>query len=899
MKADACKIQVRNAFPDEDDHLTHINDQRTSNDVNAEHVREPAEPAVNYVNAEHVREPAEPAVNYVNAEHVREPAKPAVNDVNAEHVREPAEPAVNYVNAEHVREPAEPAVNYVNANEQLHCTTNSGLSIDVFDPATHAGKVVSCEIRRKLTEHGPIQPESINMMGGSFPISKIGQKERSFSEHHYLKKMPDGSMVKREWLSYSKSTDKVFCISCMLHGTPVAQRRPLCQKGVNDWGHIHTRLLQHEATDEHIHAEIAKGMFLASFRIDRDLLGAANTRVAEHREVVSIIMSVIIYLATHNDALRGHDEKSTSFNRGRFLDLLSLVARNHPYLHSHLRHVNSNTKKNRVTFMSNVSQNMMIDVLANEVRSRILKDIKEAGLFAVIIDTTTDLAKLDQFSLLARYCNSSGEPQERLIALDVAEDATGAGMFKLFKELCQRHGLDWKSDLCAQSYDGAANMQGEYKGLRSLIQTENPRALYVWCFAHILNLVIVDAVDKNEESRNFFGVLQRLVSYMGARKRTAVHVAQQKILYPGQRCRRLKHLSNTRWTSHDRAIDAVMSTFESLLDSLDILRKDKDRETSSGADNFFSNLTSFKFVLMMLIMKSIFDITTPLSTYLQTKGLDFLQAMALVSSTTKELQDLRNEACFDKLYKQAVDFATRHGFNDCELALSETRVRRKKKMPGEMVSDEVPKESKTRYRTQVYYQVVDTCLAAIKNRFEQAEDILRDLAILNPDRLFQFQKLKDIPDDAFGKIVKWLPEINCEALKNEYIMFAKSYKNLIAAVKPNIIHLRSTMEVEEQKENPAEELKSMEEENILKTGSINFGKTDESDTDVESEVDSTNDMESMKKVSDILKIIKDFKIESAFPNLCLAYKGICTIPPSSASAERSFSKLKIIKTRLR
>lgn len=48
------------------------------------------------------------------------------------------------------------------------------------------------------------------------------------------------------------------------------------------------------------------------------------------------------------------------------------------------------------------------------------------------------------------------------------------------------------SIITGQSYDGAWSMRGQYSGLRALVQKENPKALYVWCHAHVLNLVIID-----------------------------------------------------------------------------------------------------------------------------------------------------------------------------------------------------------------------------------------------------------------------------------------------------------------------------------------------------------------------------------------------------------------------
>jgi len=35
-------------------------------------------------------------------------------------------------------------------------------------------------------------------------------------------------------------------------------------------------------------------------------------------------------------------------------------------------------------------------------------------------------------------------------------------------------------------------MEGHYSDLRLYVQEKNPRTLYVWCFSHVLNLVVVD-----------------------------------------------------------------------------------------------------------------------------------------------------------------------------------------------------------------------------------------------------------------------------------------------------------------------------------------------------------------------------------------------------------------------
>lgn len=56
------------------------------------------------------------------------------------------------------------------------------------------------------------------------------------------------------------------------------------------------------------------------------------------------------------------------------------------------------------------------------------------------------------------------------------------------------------------SFDGAANMSGEYGGLRALLKSESPKIFYNWCYAHILNL----ALQVNYVIKTYLGTLNRV-----------------------------------------------------------------------------------------------------------------------------------------------------------------------------------------------------------------------------------------------------------------------------------------------------------------------------------------------------------------------------------------------------
>jgi hypothetical protein len=66
------------------------------------------------------------------------------------------------------------------------------------------------------------------------------------------------------------------------------------------------------------------------------------------------------------------------------------------------------------------------------------------------------------------------------------------------------------NDMRGQSYDIDSNMRGEHNGVQKSILDINPRAFYVPCNSHSLNLVVNDATKYNIYTVSFFNIVQQL-----------------------------------------------------------------------------------------------------------------------------------------------------------------------------------------------------------------------------------------------------------------------------------------------------------------------------------------------------------------------------------------------------
>jgi len=238
-------------------------------------------------------------------------------------------------------------------------------------------------------------------------------------------------------------------------------------------------------------------------------------------------------------------------------------------------------------------------------------------------------------------------------------------------------------------------------------------------------------------------------------------------------------------------------------------------------------------------------------------------ALHLIKVTRQQIQDLRamkTESVYENLFSETKLFCEAHDLEEHDLA--EVRTSRKKKMNGEMCSDDRLTSANYRYVCEVYRCTLDVILTKLDDRFSGSENIFKEFSLLLPEHL---ELNKDSPNK-FHYLINWLSanRINKSGLNVEYELFASNYKNFINSATANDIQIQSKHFI------------------IIKLIIL------KNDTD-------SDDFEETIHVTAIYSALCKMGMTSAFPNVFMPCKGICTLPPTSATAERCFPSLNSLK----
>ncbi len=118
-----------------------------------------------------------------------------------------------------------------------------------------------------------------------------------------------------------------------------------------------------------------------------------------------------------------------------------------------------------------------------------IKEIKECGIYSILVDEVTDCANKEQMPLVLRYIDQHCEIQERFIKFIHLNTGISGQALKEKVLHCLTEELNFDIQVFrGQCYNGAGNMAG--KGLAARIRQTIKWALYTHCTSLRLNLCV-------------------------------------------------------------------------------------------------------------------------------------------------------------------------------------------------------------------------------------------------------------------------------------------------------------------------------------------------------------------------------------------------------------------------
>jgi hypothetical protein len=216
----------------------------------------------------------------------------------------------------------------------------------------------------------------------------------------------------------------------------------------------------------------------------------------------------------------------------------------------------------------------MIEIMGHSVLRTLVKEITSQKWFSLLADETRDITNCEQIVVCLRYVSDDYEVFEDFLNLVQLENTTSQMIYMSLKDCIIRLGLSFEN--CrGQGYDGASNFQGCVNGVAKRFQSEYPALIPVHCLAHCINLCLQDltrSCNSVKQALNFSMELIHLIKLPPKRQVLFENIQKQQ---DGQTTG-IRTLCPTRWTVRTGAMQAIVSNYETLQETMEVVSHGTD-----------------------------------------------------------------------------------------------------------------------------------------------------------------------------------------------------------------------------------------------------------------------------------------------------------------------------------
>jgi hypothetical protein len=204
-----------------------------------------------------------------------------------------------------------------------------------------------------------------------------------------------------------------------------------------------------------------------------------------------------------------------------------------------------------------------------------------------------------------RY-NDADNPVSQLVAFEfhTVLPRPDTGFFAISKPDAEHYEellLKTLDDMCidfqlcrGQTYDNAAAMSGRLTGLQARLLARNPKATFINCDNHSLNLAALHAAEVDSSITSFFGTMQELFNFFA-------HSPQRWEKMQTVCKTTLKSESATRWSAREKATRSLSASLDEVIEVLDSMSKDafERPDTRGKCETLLQSVLSYNFFVYL------------------------------------------------------------------------------------------------------------------------------------------------------------------------------------------------------------------------------------------------------------------------------------------------------------
>lgn len=533
--------------------------------------------------------------------------------------------------------------------------------------------------------------------------------------------------------------DMTFCSSCQLfYQKSVSCRGDLfVTQGTSDWKKTLEKFRKHENSEMHLMSlQFWRKYQFCDEAIDGNL-PADSKQIEGNKKYLKLIIENILFLGKQCLPLKGNDQSISTVNKGSFLELLEIRAKDKG--EEMFRLMNS-----QVDFYNSTQvQSDIVEIVQTALLQEVVSEINGSSAFSLICHEITDGSTRGQLAVCVRYPQKTSKAfliKERFLGFVDIEEMPGTHLHRSITTYLQQIGVDLNK-ISGQAYDNATNLRVNFNNIAAEFKKEEPRALYVHCHAHLFELAVIRFCKEVKELRGALNTLKSLLDTIHRYREVLANFQNICILNQKKTCN--KHTSQSCWTVHDHTLLSVIDSLPEIIATLETVSSHSPSTSLTDELGDLRTLVStFEFFFCLQFLYHMLSVTGILSRELQSETLDIFSLSSKVEAVLECLLYERNDVHFKTVWDRAEELCgkiTNEGF-EVEKPCFQKRRKIQKIDLGNSESTFFPASTEEQYKINIYYQGLDSMLKNLKLYFSE----------------FDYCKMKQISELLF----KWNDPLN-------------------------------------------------------------------------------------------------------------------------------------------